>query len=182
MKQCHGNTVAEVNQTSPLITENVDALVTVSREIVLGVKTADCIPLIFFDPIYNITSAVHAGYKGLLVGIIQNTLRKMAELGSTISNVMVGVGPCICKSCYNVEKERIDMFSENYPGMETFYEKKSDTYLLDIKAIALYLLHTNGIQKDNIEISPFCTKEDNEKFFSRRVEEKGVFLSVIGMI
>lgn len=182
MNQTHGDKVQEVNTDSPLITENVDGLVTKTKGIILGVKTADCLPLIFYDAEKHIVSACHAGYKGLLVGSIQQTIDHMIRLGSNARDVVVGIGPSICGSCYNVTEDRIQLFIQKYPLMTNIFKKDEKEYFLDLRQVAVSILETKGITRDRIEFSPFCTKEDNEKFFSRRVEARGVFLTIIGML
>lgn len=182
MNQVHGEAVCRISLDSPQVSSDYDGLVAHQKGIFLGVKTADCLPLLFYDPVKNNIGACHAGYKGLLGNSISNTLTGMGEMGSSVKDILVGIGPSICNTCYNVEKERIELFIKRYPEMRNFYTKKDGKYYLDLKKIALFQLENEGILSEHVEFSPFCTKENTALFFSRRVEPTGVFLTGIGML
>ena len=182
MDQIHSGDVCLITSASSQISKNVDGLVTKGKGIFLGIKTADCLPLIFYDPLNHTIGACHAGYKGLLADIIPNTLKEMKKIGAEMKNVLVGIGPSICNSCYNIKDERLALFTKKFPTVSEFYETKDGMYFLDLKKIALSILKNEGINEKHVETSPYCTKEHNDLFFSRRVEKEGVFLTGIGMI
>lgn len=182
MSQVHGNAISYVDEQSAQITPHVDGLLTDKKQLILGTKTADCLPIIFYDPVHQIIATCHAGYKGLLQKIIQETLTKMNEQGSQSSDIMVGIGPSICGSCYSVPEDRITAFGSIYPELRAYYTQQEGTYFLDLQKIARYILESEGVSADHIEFSPFCTKEHTDRFYSRRAEPTGIFLTVIGMI
>lgn len=182
MNQVHGGHVSLITTTSPQVSSDYDGLVTNQRGVFLGVKTADCLPILFYDPAQKIIGVCHAGYKGLLADVIPHTLKQMKDLGSSLNDILVGIGPSICDSCYNVEKERIDLFRKKYPEMNNVYKEIGGKYYLDLRKIAQGILEKKGIVPEHIELAPFCTKENPTLFFSRRNEPNGVFLTGIGML
>jgi YfiH family protein len=182
MNQVHGESVTLVSSHTQQVSSDYDGLVTTESGVFLGIKTADCLPVLLYDEQHHVIGACHAGYKGLLNGIIQNTITKMENVGADRDAIIVGIGPSICKSCYTVNRDRIELFQNAYPEMKNFYVRKDETCYLDLKQIALFILESVGIAVRNIEFSPFCTREHTDLFFSRRYEKTGVFLSGIGMI
>ena len=79
-----------------------DGLVTNKKNIILGILTADCAPILFYDSYNIVVGACHAGWRGALTGIIENTLIKMKSIGSKIDNIRCAIGPCIGQESYEV--------------------------------------------------------------------------------
>ena len=88
-----------------------DGIVTKSKNFVIGVTTADCIPIILFDPEKEIIGICHAGWKGLSKGIIENTVSKMLILGSKCKKINAVIGPCIRESSYEVDRDFYKKFA-----------------------------------------------------------------------
>lgn len=181
MNQVHTASVAVVTANSPQISMEVDGLVTQMKDVILGVKTADCLPIIFYDPVHKIGGICHAGFKGLLAGVIEETVSVMKRLGAIPTDMLVGIGPHICGNCYTVNADRIAAFIAKYPKLTDFYLSREDDYLLDLQKVALYSLNDVGITGNHIEVAPYCTNHMNDLFFSRRAEKTGIFLTVLGM-
>lgn len=155
--------------------EETDGLITNNKDLFLGIVTADCLPIIFFDKSKEIISVIHAGYKGILNGIFEETFLKLKSLGSDPGNILVGVGPGIGPCCYNVLLERIDQFKGLSPQIDNFYIQKNNEYFLDLFAISSQILHNNGIRETNLEIERICTKCNMDKFFSYRGNNRKSF-------
>ena len=116
-RQSHSNNCLIINKESDN-KGNADALVTNSSNLILGITTADCIPLIFFDnENYNI-GICHAGWKGLSNGIIEKTIEKMILIGSSVNSINVVIGPCIRKYSYEI----------NYDFLHNFKLPKTNPY------------------------------------------------------
>lgn len=177
LEQVHGNKVAIIKDNSRKSFKGLDGLAT-NRKLALAIRTADCLPVFFYDPKDRIISAVHAGWKGLLHGIIRNAILSMKKLGSKPEDLIVSVGPHIQACCYNVPEERIHMFSP----VNDFGEFRSNSWYLNLSKVALLQLKSFGIADSNIDISDICTSCD-EKFWSFRRDKikAGRMLNIIGM-
>ncbi len=184
-RQVHGNNVVIVSQESERYIPDADGLITKDKQNFLGIGTADCLPIIFFDPIKEAVGIVHAGYKGLLRDVISHELGTLRQLGSDMKNVLVGIGPAIDVCCYDVHKDRVAIFKKKFPFLQNYYLRKEDKYFLDLKHIASEILQHEGILDSHIAISSFCTASSIDTFFSFRGEgfkKNGLFGTIIGMI
>jgi polyphenol oxidase len=184
MHQVHGNNVEKVRDNSNCIIQNTDGIMTRKQGIFLGVFTADCIPLLFFNTKQNIVGAVHAGYKGILKGVVENMLLKIREEKIDMNDIHVIIGPSIRKCCYDVPEERVHEFIRKFPDFKYFYTRKRDRYFLDIQSIVVQVLLKNGIMNDNIHDGNICTQSNVSKYFSYRGDDDisyGEFVSIIGI-
>ena len=97
MHQTHSNKVIIINKKNKNLKRfNSDALITKLKDVALGVVTADCVPIILYDIKNQIIGCIHAGWKGALSGIIENTIKKFKKLNSK-NKIFASVGPCIGK-------------------------------------------------------------------------------------
>jgi polyphenol oxidase len=113
LKQVHGTHVIRV--TEPMENRiSGDGLVTNTQGLALGIMTADCGPVLFFDPIANVIGACHAGWRGAKAGILQSTLKAMSELGAKNSQIYATLGPSIQQQNYEVGPEFPDLIGEPY--------------------------------------------------------------------
>ena len=85
--------------------EDVDAIVTTLTDVITGVNTADCVPVVLVDPIAGVTGVAHAGWRGAAAGIVEATVRAMTDLGSKPSDIIAAMGPSICADCFEVGEE-----------------------------------------------------------------------------
>lgn len=177
--------------------EAADGYVTVSQRVTLGIKTADCVPILFEDPSKNIVGAVHAGWRGTAAGIVRVCIRKMTSLGASPENIRAAIGPAICFGCYEVGDDFAESFHElavssdaaaghhQLPEVDRFIripENSADGRLhADIVGWNRELLLSEGVLPENIAISSFCTMENPDLFYSHRYSEgkRGTMLSVI---
>lgn len=184
MGQVHGNDVRLIQKKQTSKITQTDGLLTKEKNIFLGVVTADCLPIIFYDPVQKSIGVCHAGYKGLLRGIIQVEVNKLKEMGTKSDQLLVGIGPAIGTCCYDVTEDRIAEFQKRHPTLIDFFIKKDGKYFLDLKIIAVQFLRALGIKETNIEIIPICTKSQNDLFYSYRgdtPESFGDFVTLIGL-
>lgn len=183
-EQVHGGLVYTVDSLEPTYVNDIDGLITKRKDALLGVVTADCLPVLFFDKKKDIVGIAHAGYKGLLNGILVHMIHQMKNLGSNPKDITVGIGPSIGMCCYSVPIHRIDQFKSILGEAHTFYEIRGKDFFLNLRNVAMKILFDNGILKENIEVSQFCTSCNINLFFSYRGEGAdtyGEFLSVIGI-
>jgi len=183
--QSHTGSVERISKNSAKLNFlEIDGFITKERGLLLGIVTADCLPILFYDPKKKIVGIVHAGYRGLLNRILENMIIKFANLGSDIKDILVGIGPGIGVCCYSIPPERVARFFELYPECKDVYQKKKDKFFLDLISIAEYILMTKGIIQAKIEKASICTKDNIDKFYSYRgdsTETFGQFASVIGL-
>ena len=134
-EQVHGNTIAYVTDVRPRVIPGTDGLLTIKSNCFLGILTADCVPLLFYDKNKKIFGAVHAGYKGLSKQIIKHIIRDFQKLGCNIKDIIVGIGPSIGVCCYDVAKDRIELFQRIFPDYKDIYKKRGEKYFLNLKQI-----------------------------------------------
>ena len=147
-----------------------DGLVTDKKNVILGILTADCAPILFYDPINMIVGACHAGWKGTLTGIIENTLIKMESIGSKKDNIRCAIGPCIDQVSYEVDKDFYNKFISIESSAYQFFKKKSkkrSKYTFSLEGYIINKLSRLGIDSINsIRIDTF--KEDHICFSYRK--------------
>ena len=160
---------------------NGDGILTNLSGIYLGVLTADCLPIIFFDRKERVIGIIHAGWRGTVKGIAKKLVKKMKEEFSSLpENILAGIGPGIGKCCYEVGKEWIKKYGE---GAGNFIEERENKFFLDLKVWNIHQLIEEGIDKRNIEVLPYCTSCNSNIFFSERKNHPtGRFLSAISLV
>ena len=163
-----------------------DAMITNIGGVVLAVKIADCVPILFYDERNNAVGAAHCGWRGTLKKLQSQTALKLAETyGTALDELKVAIGPCISSCCYEVSE---DLFNEFYGEFgqfaEQFFERKANgKYHFDLKGINRRLLEEIGVKGENIEVSGNCTCCEEDLFFSHRRdgENRGTLTALIGM-
>ena len=160
--------------------EDCDALITNQADIVLTILTADCVPILLFDPVQNTIAAIHAGWKGSKLEIVKKTVDKMSQVfDSKPQDIIAGIGPSIGACCYEVGKDVADYFSH----IPHAYIPKHDKYMLDLPYINKQQLLHAGLEEQHIEMSNICTACEVDRFFSYRKENgcSGRFMSMIAI-
>jgi|TARA_B110000438_G_scaffold273628_1_gene293168 YfiH family protein len=171
MNQTHSNKVIFIDNKKKLSKNiNSDAMVTNLKGVALGVRTADCVPIILYDKTNNIIGCIHAGWKGAISNIIKNTLNKFKELGNNI-HVIASIGPCIGQASYEVGKEFYFTFlKESKNNQQFFLEIGNDKFLFDIRNYVIEKLkECNVASIDNITKDTF---KDADNFYSFRRSQK----------
>lgn len=167
--------------------KDVDGLVTNVAGIVLATFYADCVPLIFVDPIKKAIGCSHSGWKGTVGKIGRQTVEKMQiEFGSDPKDILVGIGPSICKDCYEISEDVAIEFRKNFTQdaiKEILYAKEDGKYLLDLWRANQLVLEEAGIKTEQIAVTDVCTCCNKELLFSHRATggkrgNFGVFVSI----
>jgi YfiH family protein len=170
-QQVHGDAIYEAKASDRgKEIQGIDAIVarkTGSQKLVLGVHTADCVPILAVDPAKHIIGAAHAGWKGTLKRISRKFIQHMANLGSLPRDIRIFIGPRICSRCYHVEEARALLFLRTF-GRKIIQKRKGRVYL-DI-GYANYLdILSAGIPKKQIDYNPaHCTCCNPDVFYSFR--------------
>ncbi len=176
VNQVHGNQVyvLQEKKTFPEVTAQIhaDAIVTQLSQIPIAIMTADCIPILLFDPIGQVIGVVHAGRVGTQKEILSKTIEIMAiKFGSSPKDLVMGMGPGICKKCYEVDEICVQPFLERPFPIEKIAEQYSSRkYLLDLfKANQLEAIERGIISNKIFQIGE-CTSCNNDKWYSYRKE------------
>jgi YfiH family protein len=145
-----------------------DAMVTKLRGVVLSLVTADCAPVLFVDPDAAVIGAAHAGWRGALSGVLENTVMAMEALGADRERVRAAVGPCIWEANYEVGPEfAVHLRSE--PAENRRFLKpfgNEGKFHFDLSGFVVSRLSSFGLA--DIAASPADTFADRERFFSYR--------------
>jgi YfiH family protein len=160
--------------------ENCDALITNQKNIMLTILTADCVPILLFDPKQKVVAAIHAGWKGTEQQIALKTVEKMQEqFNSNPKDIIAGIAPSIGRCCYEVDWN----VAKHFEAIESAYDKRGEKYMLDLPHINKLQLLDANLLLENIELSNICTACEVDDYFSYRKEQgcSGRFMSMIGL-
>ena len=148
--------------------EDTDGLITNVKGIPLVVFSADCVPLLFLDPVHEVVGAVHAGWRGTVKGIGRKCVGLMKEkFGSKAEDILVAVGPSIGPCCFEFGKADAVIFSEEFCR-----EMNEEKVLVDIWGINKKQLTDCGIPEENIDVSGVCTVCNSDKYYSYRTHRE----------
>ncbi len=172
-RQVHGDNV-EVLDSVPVSIPTADALITSSDEIFLGIKTADCLPILILDPKRGVAAAVHAGWRGTVLRITRKVVRLMkASFGCEPSDIVAALGPAIGPCCYEVDDAVLVPFRRQVPDAERFITIHNHSGHKESRRLNLTLtnyceLTAEGVARENIRTVELCTCCNPELFFSHR--------------
>ena len=144
-----------------------DAIVSEVKNIGIGILTADCAPIFFYDHKKKIIGCAHAGWRGALNGVIKNTVKQFNELNSNYNDLIAVVGPCIDKKNYEVKIDLFEKFILQDKNNESFFGKiSSEKYVFDLRGFINKELSNLNIKNiDNVEMDTFS---ERELFYSYR--------------
>lgn len=164
LQQIHSDRAIQANTASGV--ETADASFTCQKGVVCAVLTADCLPLLLCSRDGNSVAAVHAGWRGLLSGVVENTVKALSE-----ENLIAWLGPAIGADCFEVGGEVREAFMNKSKFFtEAFRKQKEDKWLADIYRLARIILAASGV--DQVYGGGYCTMTDSERFFSYRRDGK----------
>jgi hypothetical protein len=180
-RQIHTNNVKVVDnncilqQTNSIESDSfsdTDALITDVKDVVLVVQTADCLPVMFFDPVRKVTGIAHAGWRGLINRIIPESIKALQKnYDVDLKDLHVISGPAIKKESYQVGEDVYDVFKEEYPGKASgffFYASETGKYKLSLHECLMHQLKSEGIQEQNILMNLRDTFKDEVLYSARR--------------
>ena len=133
---------------------------------------ADCVPVLFCDPLRRVVGLVHAGWKGTVAAAARQALQQaMARFGTEPADVLVGIGPSIGPCCYEVGPEVVAATRAAFPEGEGLLLEMGGKVHLDLWRANAYQLQTAGVPAANIEVAGLCTACRTDLFFSHRAEK-----------
>lgn len=189
VKQVHGTETLVVDRAlipADRFTGGWDALVTDQPNLMVAVRTADCVPILLHDAKRGVVAAIHAGWRGAVAGIVPNTLSLLqSRFGSRLDHVRVSIGPSAGVCCYEVDEPVLQSLRRQCSGWEKVVRPQRNGHAhLDLKALVKEQALGVGVSPRSITTVNLCTICHEELFFSYRREGKvnGTMLSAIGMV
>lgn len=181
MHQVHDVRVAVLDNPdfTPEQFEGYDAMITNLSGIAIGVRSADCIPILLYDPVHKAAAAVHSGWRGTVARILANVIDRMSSAyGTKSSDLLAVIGPGICSDCFQVGEEVALKFKQagfNLDAIWSFRGPKNGNSMegghhIDLKEACRQTLTECGVKEENIQASTLCTYDDNHLFYSARKE------------
>ncbi|MBF0541243.1 MAG: peptidoglycan editing factor PgeF [Nitrospirae bacterium] len=161
-----------------------DAIITQKPSTLIGVRTADCVPILLYDKNKSIIAAVHAGWRGTALAILKNTISTLkTSFSSDPKDLIIAIGPSIKYCCYKVGQEVIDAVRLATGTGDYYKQENGDLYINLAEANRLQAL-SEGIDNSNIWTSTDCTYCKSDKYFSYRnssqtTGRQGGFISLI---
>ncbi len=174
LQQIHGNRVVRAESADNF---EADASFSDNKNIICAVMTADCLPLLLCSQDGSCIAAVHGGWRGLLAGVIENTVASMQQ-----KHLLAWMGPAIGPKCFQVSEEvRAAFIDKKADYSKAFSKQENDKWLADIYLIARITLAAIGITR--IYGGEYCTVTDHNRFYSyRRDGETGRMSTMIWKI
>ncbi|MEK6637399.1 MAG: peptidoglycan editing factor PgeF [Pseudomonadota bacterium] len=146
---------------------HADGVVTDQPGLLLGILTADCVPVLFADVERGVVGAAHAGWKGALAGVTDNVITAMVALGARRDSVLAAIGPCIGRAAYEVSDDFAKIFEAADSANERFFTGgRAGHHYFDIEAYVIHRLSAAGI--DRIDPLGIDTYGNRSHFFSYR--------------
>ena len=169
-RQTHTNCIAEIDEIPKTEIKETDALVTNKTGICLCVQTADCVPILLFDPVNGVIAAIHAGWRGTVKKIAEIAVSKMVvQYNSLPENIIAAIGPSISPEIYEVGDEVVAAVRDSIPNSELILHRKSGgKFHVNLWEANRQILLSNGLSEKNIEILGECSYIQNNKYFSAR--------------
>lgn len=177
--QTHGNKVLVIDSDFQQLDSSaridalygVDATITNLKNIFLCVTTADCVPVLIYDTKKKVIAAIHAGWRGIVQGIIENTIEKMSDVfQSNPADFIATIGPAISMKNYEVGDDLVSEFKKMKVDIDnaSFLNRETNKFHIDLNKITGNKLVKLGVASTQIETSKLCTFDNDELFFSAR--------------
>lgn len=189
-RQTHTDNVVVINEDNlDSELQDVDGVITKLKGVALTIATADCQSIILYDKKNEVIGNIHSGWKGTLNKILGNGINLMIkEFSSNVEDIIVCIGPSIMGCCFEVDKDVVDMFNNNFTDIEKFIrlgeiKDGKQKYYIDTVEINKRELINLGILEENIYLSNVCTKCSSDTYYSYRVQgqDSGRNVTLISM-
>jgi len=176
--QVHGTSVYCIDAVPPAVPGapcrvcgDYDALITNRPGITLVIRVADCVPILLYDPVCNVVSVVHAGWKGTLADIAGATVARMCtHYGCRVRDILAGIGPSIGPCCFEVGSDVAEQFRSSSFGGSCVRTGQAGARI-DLPEANRVALLRSGLLQHNVETSGYCTACSLDIFFSHRGEK-----------
>ena len=191
--QVHGDLVRRVTAADAgkgldrPVDYQVDGLMTNVPGLVLAVFTADCIPILLFDPVEKVVAAVHAGWRGTALGIAARAVEGMAsQYGSQAENILAAIGPGISQCCFETHQDVPNAMTAalGSAALPFIRDRGDGKFAVDLKGLNTLWLTRAGLREGHMDISPDCTMCAHDKYWSHRYTqgERGSQAALISLM
>ncbi len=183
-RQLHSDHTEYVTEETIGTELSCDALVTDRPGLLIAVKTADCVPILFCDPAHRVIGAAHAGWRGTVAGVAAACVSAMLERGASAGDIVAAIGPCIHADCYETGRDFVDAVSASRCAslcLPQIRPAGNGRYFADLPAMNRAILREAGLAEDRILVSGFCTACCSSLFFSHRAGKgkRGLMMAAI---
>jgi YfiH family protein len=183
--QVHGNRVQMVDADSRGVTAVGDGMVSAAPDIILGIMTADCVPILLMDEQAGVVGALHAGWRGVIADIAAAGVNAMAALGARRERIEAALGPAIGACCFEVDAALAKRFEAEIPRAGRHVRQVGAAKaFIDLKGLVRDQLSRAGLPAAAVSDVAICTRCASDQFFSRRAARggaTGLQLSFIGL-
>lgn len=162
-RQVHGRRVVPLEGGIPagvVFVGEADGVVTAQPEVLLVVTAADCVPVCLYDPAGGAVGLLHAGWRGVAAGVLEEGLRQMTEAGAGTEDLRIYLGPAICGECYPVGPEVLRALGREDPA--------EDGGRLDLRGVLTSRIRASGVPPGRVVMSRLCTRCGPDLFHSHR--------------
>jgi YfiH family protein len=167
LRQIHSDRVLALHECGA--DSEADALVTSEPDRWIGVKTADCVPILLADPEHHVAAAVHAGWRGTAANIAAAVVARLArDFGSRPEALVAGIGPAIGACCYEVGPEVVCQFASIFPEWDDLSHPKR----LNLAEANRRLLVRAGVPANRVDTASLCTACSPDQFHSWRRDRR----------
>ena len=175
--QVHGDVVRTVTSADwkrdpyDKVNFEADGLMTATPGVVLMIFSADCIPVLFYDPVRRVVAGVHAGWRGTAAGIVTTAVERMKDVyGCRPEDILAAIGPGIGPDCFETHEDvpNAMMAAVSSPALSYIHVKENGKFAVDLKGINARRLELAGLDPAHIAISDDCTACLPEKYWSHR--------------
>lgn len=165
VNQIHSNKVIQIYKNDHHFT--CDGIFTYEPNVIVAVRTADCIPVLLSDDKGSFVAAIHCGWRGLSAGIIHETLKKIK---TNSEDVIAWIGPGISQQYFETDRDVFDFFNKKYNFLTKHFIYKNNKFYTDLVGITASLLKYHGVQKifGNSISQNYCTFSDDFLFSYRQ--------------
>lgn len=177
VRQNHGSDILAIDAPnddfSHFLGIEADAIITNQPGVMIGITVADCVPILLCDPVKKVVAAVHAGWQGTALRIVEQTVQGMQQLfGSRPAEIKAAIGPCIHPCCYQVDQPVREGFKQQSELWQAVAQPDgAGAWRLDLALANRMQLEDAGLGGDAIQTSPLCVSCNRELFFSYRRDE-----------
>ncbi len=180
--QIHKAEIAVIDEQQNMDLEGYDALMTNMEDVCIGVSTADCIPVLLYDQKQRAVCAVHAGWRGTVMRIVEQAVSRMhGAYGTNPADLIAQIGPGIHLESFEVGDEVYQAFEDAGFPMEKI-SKKYEKWHIDLPECNRLQLISAGVPESQVSVSPVCTYMQSDTYFSARrlgIESGRIFTGII---
>ncbi|HWE94270.1 MAG TPA: peptidoglycan editing factor PgeF [Tepidisphaeraceae bacterium] len=164
--QVHGSAVVRVRRGEPFDNAaKADAIVSDDPSRVASIRVADCVPVLIAGSDGKIVAAVHAGWRGVIAGIVA---RALGEMGTNSRDCVAAIGPCIGGEAFEVGPEVLEEFTRVFGPEAPFHRRPDGKGLVDLREAVRRQLLAANVPAQRIDVTDRCTFRDSGEFFSHR--------------